>query len=83
MIFRIAFSILLIVLISGCSSSYKQLSNKNFSSQDPFIQTIINEYKKKADFIDISETTYLLSDNSKLKKIIKFKINSHLKKMIF
>ena len=30
---------------------------------------ILKKYKKKADFIDISETTYLLSDNSKLKKI--------------
>ena len=44
---------------------------------------ILKKYKKKGVFVDTSKTTNLLSDNSKLKKIIKFKINSHLKKMIF
>ena len=44
---------------------------------------ILKKYKKKAVFIDSSKTTNLFSDNSKLKKIVKFKINSNLKKMIF
>ncbi len=44
---------------------------------------ILKKYKKKANFIDISKSTYLLSDNFKLKKIINFKINSNLNKMIF
>ncbi len=44
---------------------------------------ILKKYKKDANFVDISKTTYLLSDNLKLKKIINFKINSNLNKMIF
>ena len=44
---------------------------------------ILNRYKKKAVFIDKFKSTSLVSNNSKLKKYIKYKISSNLTKMIF
>ena len=44
---------------------------------------ILKKYNKNADFVDAPKSTCLLSDNKKLKKLIEFKINSNLKKMIF
>ena len=44
---------------------------------------IAKKYKKSVSFKDNKITTYLVADNSKLKKIYKYKINSKIEKMIF
>ena len=38
------------MILTGCSSSYKELNKNTYTSQDPFITTIIEEYKVNADF---------------------------------
>ena len=43
-------AIVLSTVISGCSASYEELIDNNYSSQDKFHQTIIEEYKARAIF---------------------------------
>ena len=46
-------------------------------------EVIAKKYKKKINIETNSETTYLVGDNQKLKKIYKKKLNINLKDMIF
>ena len=46
----IYFPFILVLLLSGCSADYKKITNNDYSSKDPFYNTLISEYKKMADF---------------------------------
>lgn len=46
-------------------------------------QIILKKYKKEALFIENKKITYLVSNNSKLKKITRLNFNSNIRKMIF
>ena len=44
---------------------------------------ILKKYNKKAVFLDNSQKTYLISNNEKLKRLTKLKIDTNIRKMIF
>lgn len=46
-------------------------------------KTILKKYKKKSIFQDNPKSTYLISNNSKLKKIFKLKLETNIEKLIF
>ena len=50
MLKNIYYPISLIFFLSACSADYKKLNNGNYSSKNPFYNTLILEYKKQADF---------------------------------
>jgi OOP family OmpA-OmpF porin len=49
-LFRVFFSCLIIILISACSASYKELSNNASTPQTKFTKHLMDSYKTKADF---------------------------------
>ena len=49
-LFRVFFSCLIIILISACSASYKELSNNASTPPTKFTKHLMDSYKTKADF---------------------------------
>tara|TARA_Y100000590_G_scaffold360192_1_gene416360 strand:- start:80 stop:940 length:861 start_codon:yes stop_codon:yes gene_type:complete len=48
--FKSVFLTIFALIITSCSADYEKLSKGNFSSDSSFYNTLIKEYKKKADF---------------------------------
>ena len=48
--FKFLYLPIIILFLSSCSADYKKLSKGNYSSDNPFYNTLINEYKKQADY---------------------------------
>ena len=49
-LFRVFFSCLIIILISACSASYKELSNNAYTPPTKFTKHLMDSYTAKADF---------------------------------
>ena len=48
--FKFVFLTIVALIITSCSADYEKLSKGNFTSDSSFYNTLIEEYKKKADF---------------------------------